>query len=292
MPKSPPATEAPAAAPLSPAGSPAPRVIVNRIWSYHFGAGIAGTPSDFGLMGERPTNLPLLDYLASDFIANGWSIKRLQKQILLSAVWQQSSAGENATASNDPENKYLWKFPRRRLEGEIIRDTMLQAAGMLNTKMYGPGVFPPLPPGVVTRGGWKSKEDPSEANRRSVYVFVRRNTRYPMFESFDMPDTHESCARRNLTVNPAQSLELMNSALVNDWSRGLARRVADDAGQNADGMLDRAWKLALQRTPTAAERDAAKRFLESQTQTTGNAETAWADLCHSLLATNEFLYLN
>lgn len=268
------------------------RVMVNRVWHYHFGSGIAGTPSDFGLMGERPTNLPLLDHLTADFIAHGWSVKHLQKQILLSAVWQQSSEAGNPTASNDPENKYLWKFPRRRLEGEIIRDTMLQAAGMLNTKMFGPGVFPPLPPGVVTRGGWKSKEDPSESNRRSVYVFVRRNTRYPMFEAFDMPDTHESCARRNATVNPAQSLELMNSALVNQWSQGLARRVADDAGQNVDGMMERAWKLALHRAPTKEERATAKRFIDTQIKATGSAETAWADLCHSLLSTNEFLYVN
>jgi len=268
------------------------RVMVNRVWHYHFGKGIAGTPSDFGLMGERPTNLPLLDHLTSGFIADGWSLKKLHKTIMLSAAWQQSSQHNAESAAKDPENKLWWKFPRRRLEGEAVRDSMLQAAGRLNLKMYGEPVFPPLPSGVVTRGGWKAKEDSSEADRRSVYVFVRRNTRYPMFEAFDMPDTHESCARRNMTINPAQSLELMNSKLVTEWAYSLAQRVRNDAGQTVDGMLDRAWKLAVQRTPGDAERAGAREFLDKQTKLTGNEAQAWADLCQTLLSTNEFLYIN
>ena len=113
-----------------------------------------------------------------------------------------------------------------------------------------------------------------------------------MFEAFDMPDTHESCARRNMTINPAQSLELMNSRLVTDWSRSFADRVRNDAGQTVDGMLDRAWKLAFQRTPGVAERANAREFLERQTKLTGNEAQAWADLCQTLLSTNEFLYVN
>jgi len=268
------------------------RVMVNRVWHYHFGKGIAGSPSDFGLMGERPTNLALLDHLTASFLADGWSLKKLHKRILLSQVWRQSSNHSEANAAKDPENKLWWKYPRHRLEGEAVRDSMLAVSGRLNTKMYGTPVFPPLPAGVVTRGGWKVNSDPSEHDRRSVYVFVRRNTRYPMFEAFDMPDTHESCARRNMTINPAQSLELMNSKLVTEWSRSLADRVRNDAGQTVDGMLDRAWKLALQRTPGTEERAEARAFLERQSKLTGDDAQAWADLCQTLLSTNEFLYVN
>jgi hypothetical protein len=272
----------------SPANPLTARVIVNRVWHYHFGRGISATPSDFGLMGERPTNLPLLDHLASSLVANGWSLKNLHKQIMLSHAWQQSSSQNESNAAADPDNKLWWKYPRHRLEGEAVRDSMLAVSGQLNAKMFGPPVFPPLPAGVVTRGGWKKEEDPAAASRRSVYVFVRRNTRYPLFDAFDMPDTHESCARRNLTINPAQSLELMNSRLVAEWSRAFAGRVRNDAGQSLDGMLDRAWKLAVQRPPTAAERADARAFLERSSST----PESWADLCQTLLSTNEFLYIN
>ncbi len=268
------------------------RVMVNRIWHYQFGRGLAGTPSDFGLMGERPTNLPLLDHLTRSFITNGWSLKKLHKQIMLSAAWQQSSAHNEANAARDPENKLWWKYPRHRLEGEAVRDSMLLVSGRLNGKMFGEPVFPPLPSGVVTRGGWKANEDPAAADRRSIYVFVRRNTRYPMFEAFDMPDTHESCARRNQTISPAQSLELMNSRLVTAWARSFAERVRNDGGQTVDGMLDRAWRLALQRTPTEAERQTASDFLARQTKLTGDPAQAWGDLCQTLFSTSEFLYVN
>jgi hypothetical protein len=268
------------------------RVMVNRVWHYQFGRGLSGTPSDFGLMGERPTNLPLLDHLTRSFIANGWSLKKLHKQIMLSAAWQQSSGHNEANAVRDPENKLWWKYPRHRLEGEAVRDSMLLVSGRLNGKMFGEPVFPPLPSGVVTRGGWKANEDPTSADRRSIYVFVRRNTRYPMFEAFDMPDTHESCARRNQTISPAQSLELMNSRLVTAWARSFADRVRNDAGQTVDGILDRAWRLALQRTPTEAERKDASDFLARQTKLTGDPAQALGDLCQTLFSTNEFLYVN
>ena len=268
------------------------RVIVNRVWHYHFGTGIAGTPSDLGLMGERPTNLPLLDHLTAQFVEGGWSLKKLHKTIMLSSVWQQTSAFNESAAKVDPENKYLWRFPRRRLEGEVIRDSMLSTSGRLNAALYGPSVFPPLPAGVETRGGWKKNETRENADRRSIYVFVRRNTRYPMFEAFDMPDTHESCARRNNTVSPAQSLELMNSAMVNDWSRSFAERLQNDQGVSRDGLFDKAWKLAYNRTPRADERTAAADFLAAQTKITGDEKTAFVDLCHMLLSSNEFLYLN
>lgn len=251
------------------------RVMANRIWHHHFGRGIAGTPSDFGLMGERPTHRELLDYLAGSFVSRGWSVKQLHRLILNSSTWRQSSDFNKTSAAIDPDNKLLWRYNRHRLEGEAIRDSMLLVSGRLNTKMYGPGVFPPLPPGMTTRGGWKKNEDPSEAVRRSVYIFVRRNTRYPMMEAFDMPDTHESCARRSNTVTPTQSLELLNNELVLDWARSFATR--------ADNSIDRAFELAFQRPPTPEERKLATEYL---------AKSPFVDLCHTLLISNEFMYVN
>jgi hypothetical protein len=289
------------------------RVIVNRVWHYHFGTGLVATPSDFGVMGERPVNRELLDYLASTFVENGWSLKKLHRSILLSSTYQRSSNFNEASAKIDPNNKYQWRFQRRRLEGEDLRDSMLEVSGLLNTKAGGPGVFPPLPEGVVTRGGWKRNEDPAEATRRSVYVFVRRNTRYPMFEAFDMPDTHESCARRSQTVTPSQSLELLNNDLVLDWSKALAARVLNDSGLTPEAQIDRAYKLVYSRTPSADERQAALSFLDRHTpllaERASNNEkltvpanlphelspvraAAFVDLCHMLLNSNEFLYIN
>ena len=131
-----------------------------------------------------------------------------------------------------------------------------------------------------------------EARRRSVYIFVRRNTRYPMLESFDMPDTHESCGRRNHTVTPAQSLELMNSSEILDWARAFARRVMNDPGSSEEAQIDRAWKLAYSRAPNQEERETARKFLEKQTALAGGREAAFADLCHMLLNSNEFVYVN
>ncbi|MGH9721923.1 MAG: DUF1553 domain-containing protein, partial [Bryobacteraceae bacterium] len=185
--------------------------------------------------------------------------------------------------------------------------------GRLNLKMGGPGVFPPMPAGVVTRGGWKKDEDPAEASRRSVYVFVRRNTRYPMFEAFDMPDTHESCARRSATLTAPQALELLNNEVVLDWSRAFAGRVLNDGGLSAEAQVDRAWRLAFSRTPSAGERKSALAFLERHTPIlAGRLATnekvplpdnvpagvdparaaALVDFCHALLNSNEFVYLN
>jgi hypothetical protein len=276
----------------SPDNPLATRVIVNRVWHYHFGRGIVGTPSDFGVMGDRPTHKELLDYLAAHFVENGWSLKKLHRQIMLSSAYQQSSAHRAGAASADPDNKLLWRFQRRRLEGEAVRDAMLFTGGALNLKMGGPGVFPPLPAGVVTRGGWKKDEQQSEANRRSVYVFVRRNTRYPMFETFDMPDTHESCARRNSTVSPSQALDLLNNELVYGWARAMAARVANDTGLTAEGQVDRAYKLAYSRPPSEDERKSALEFLERHSSLVTDRATALADLCHALMNSNEFLYIN
>ncbi len=264
--------------------------MVNRVWHYHFGRGLVGSPSDFGLMGERPSNKELLDWLAATFIEDGWSIKKLHRRIMLSSAYQRSSDFSEVSAASDPDNKLLWRWSRRRLEGESIRDSMLATAGLLNTKMYGPGVFPPLPPGMVTRGGWKENEDAESSLRRSIYIFVRRNTRYPMLESLDMPDTHESCARRNNTVTAMQALDLLNNEVVLQWASAMARRADNDRGLTEEAQVDRAWRLAYSRPASQEERAAALAFLDRQ-KTAGSADPM-VDLCHMLLNSNEFLYIN
>ena len=238
----------------------------------------------------------------------------MHRLILLSSAYQQSSMHRSDAAEVDPGNRLLWHFERRRLEGEVIRDSMLFAGGKLNMKMGGPGVFPPLPPLIAkTRSqylNWKPEKDISEASRRSVYIFVKRNLRYPMFETFDFPDTHESCARRYHTVTPSQSLALMNDELVLDWSRSLAGRVLNDAGVSVDGQIDRAYRLALHRAPKASEKQATLEFLRSQASILREQRdklylpdplppgvepahaAAVVDFCHALLNSNEFLYLN
>jgi hypothetical protein len=292
------------------------RVMANRIWLYHFGHGIVDSPSDFGVMGERPSNPELLDFITSTFVENGWSMKKMHRMIMLSSAYQESSANQVDAANADPNNKLLWRYERRRLEGEVIRDSMLFASGELNLKMGGPGVFPPLPPGV-TNGSryldWKPEKDHAEADRRSVYVFVKRNLRYPMFETFDFPDTHESCPRRFATVSPTQPLALMNDELVLDWSRVLAGRVLNDGGQSSAQQVDRAFRLVFSRAPKDEERQAALDFLGTQSKLVGvrlakNEKVpmpdklpqgiepahaaAFVDLCHALLNSNEFAYIN
>jgi len=293
------------------------RVMVNRIWHYHFGQGIVASPSDFGIMGERPSNPQLLDYLASTFVENGWSVKSMHRIIMLSNAYQQSSGYQPEAARADPHDKLLWRFERRRLEGEVIRDSMLFVSGQLNLKMGGPGVFPPLPPGVSMPGStylnWRTEKDPAEANRRSVYVFVKRNLRYPMFETFDFPDTHEPCPRRYATVTPAQPLALMNDELVMDWSRLLASRVLNDGGLSLEQQVERAYRLVFSRAPKAEETRLISDFLHQQSgllnarmskgekvpapasmpQGMLPAEAAaFVELCHTLLNSNEFIYMN
>jgi len=287
------------------------RVMVNRIWSYHFGQGIAPTPSDFGLMGGRPTNPELLDWLASEFVRTGWDIKRMQKLMVMSDTYRESSNFNSDAAQQDPRNKLLWRFPRERLEGESIRDAALMVSGLLNDKVGGPSIFPELPSGAAKpRGGWKvsSQED---QDRRSVYVFVRRNARYPMLEAFDMPDTHESCGRRNQTITAPQAMSLLNSKVSLDWAEAFAGRVLKQAGTDQNRQIENAYRLAFGRKPDGFEKDSVLTFLSTQKSlVAGRAPAELAlptfipegydkaqaavlvDFCQMLLNSNEFVYRN
>jgi hypothetical protein len=289
------------------------RVIVNRIWQSHFGRGLVGTPSDFGVKGDRPTNPQLLDWLASEFVRNGWSMKHLHRLIMTSSAYQQSSAYRETAAKIDPENKLLWRFPRQRLEGEIIRDSALAVSGVLNPKMGGPSIFPELPLGMTVAGGWAVTKEEGEQNRRSIYVFVRRNTRYPMFDAFDMPDTHESCPCRNVTTSPVQALALLNNKLTLEWAQYFAERVMRSAGRNWNKQIETAYRWAFSRAPDKAERKIAEDFFKHQTaiiterQAAGETLAtlvdvpekadpvqiaALVDFCHTLINANEFVYRN
>jgi len=289
------------------------RVMVNRIWHYHFGRGIVATPSDFGLKGEQPTHPELLDWLASEFVKNGWSMKYMHRLIMTSETYKQSSASRAEAVAADPEDKLLWRFPRHRLEGETIRDEALAVAGILNTKMGGPSVFPELPVGLEGRGGWKVTREKEERNRRSIYVFVRRNTRYPMFETFDMPDTHESCARRNVTTSPLQALTMLNDKVSLEWAENFAGRVIRAAGGDEAKQTRIAYELALAREPADEESEMVERFFsehgkivrervvedEPVSLPTGFpqdgdkvAGATLVDFCHALLNSNEFVYVN
>jgi len=288
------------------------RVMVNRVWQHHFGQGIVATPSDFGLKGERPTHPELLDWLSDRFVREGWSLRSLHRLIVTSSTYRQSSAYREAAAQADPANKWFWRFPRQRLEGEVIRDASLAVAGLLNPKMGGPSIFPELPAGMPTpRGGWKVNAAAEERNRRSIYVFVRRNTRYPMFDSFDMPDPHESCSRRNVTTSPLQALTLLNSKQSMEWAQGLAGKVVAVAGVEPARQVDEAFRIAYGRLPDQAEQQRGLRFLrEQQALLSDTSErepadpkpsrpelepgegAALVDFCHALLNANEFVYEN
>ena len=298
------------------------RVMVNRVWQYHFGTGIVATPGDFGRMGSRPTHPQLLDYLSSTFVENGWSMKKLHKMIVLSNTYQQSSESQAKAAAADPDNKLLWRYSRRRLEAEAIRDSMLQTSGLLNAQQGGPGVFPPVPTGVVTAlsataaaGGWRSEKDEAQNNRRSVYIFVRRNLRYPMLQEFDNANTFEVAHARKNTVTAPQSLDMLNSDLLLEWSRAFAGRVLGESSKTAEPweLVDRAFRIAYGRSASAGELKEAALFLDKQTAIMAKRlagkdkpamplktlegmdparAAAFVDLCQMLFASNEFMYMN
>ncbi len=296
------------------------RVMVNRIWQGHFGTGIVESGSDFGVMGERPTNPQLLDYLAASFTENGWSVKKLHRTIMLSDAYQQSASASanpnvDAALAADPDNKLLWHYPRRRVEGEVVRDAMLLTSGLLNPKMGGPGIHPELPAGVNTAGynAWALEKDEAERLRRSVYVVEKRILPFPMFEAFDAPSSEDSCPRRFSSVVPSQALTVMNDKSILEWSTAFAARVLNDGGLSNDQRIDRAYRLAFSRSPNADERKAVSQFLAKQSETVSArlarnekvllpqnlpagidpaTAAAFVDFCHSLMSSNEFLYVN
>ena len=196
------------------------RVIVNRLWQHHFGRGLVATASDFGTMGDEPSHPELLDWLATELIARGWSLKAMHRLIVTSATYRQSSVADREVVAADPDNLLFSRQNRQRLDGEAIRDALLSVSGSLNPAMKGPSVFPELPAELSklsSKGAvWPVSPRLADRRRRSLYVFVRRNLRYPFFEVFDRPDTNASCPRRPVTTIAPQALSLLNSTLARE----------------------------------------------------------------------------
>ncbi|MCO6455600.1 MAG: DUF1549 domain-containing protein [Pirellulaceae bacterium] len=274
------------------------RVIANRLWQQHFGRGLSESASDLGLMGDEPAQPELLDWLASELIRRDYSLKSLHRLIVTSATYCQ--------AGN----------PRRRLTGEMLRDAMFAVSGTLDRRAGGPGVLPPLPPELVAtllKNQWNESPRAADHYRRSVYVFARRNLRYPIFEAFDRPDANASCARRPVSTTAPQALLLLNSAQSLDAARRLAGTALEAAGDSREATIGWLYWRALARPARPDELAAADAFLEQQTRLIQQqADDTWraslpvpcppahqspaaaavTDLCLALLNSNEFLYVD
>ncbi|HWN96606.1 MAG TPA: DUF1549 and DUF1553 domain-containing protein, partial [Methylomirabilota bacterium] len=237
------------------------RVMVNRIWQHHFGRGIAPMPSEFGTRAEPPTHPELLDWLAGEFIARGWSIKQMHKLVLLSETYQQSSRASAQALARDPENKMFSRQNHLRLEGEAIRDSLLVISGRLNAKVGGPSVLPPIPPDITsTSKNWTPSADSADHTRRSLYIFARRNLRFPFLEVFDAPDSNLSCPERGRSTTAPQSLTLLNSDEVMSAAKATAARVMKET-KSPEQQIERAFRLTIGRGPSAKEHDLTREFL-------------------------------
>ena len=274
----------------SPANPLTARVMVNRIWQHHFGYGIVRTPSDFGKNGERPTHPALLDWLATEFVESGWSVKRMHRLMLSSATYTQATEhrDRDSHAERDPENRLLWRMNWARLDAESIRDTLLALGGRLDTRRGGPPALLDVPPDIAEGFEFFKwfPSPPEEQRRRTVYTFQRRSVVQPFMETFDVANMSASCSRRNSTTVAPQALTLLNGALVNGEAPHFARRVIREAGRDRADQVDRAFLLTLGRTPSPTERDRAlQAFAGAQ------PEEALARIGVVLFNLNEFLYL-
>ena len=267
------------------------RVMVNRIWHWHFGRGIVATPSDFGRQGDPPTHPELLDWLATEFVARGWSIKAIHRLVMLSNTYRMSDQYEEKNAAIDAENHYLWRMNRTRLDAEEVRDAVLGCAGTLNAKAGGPPVIPPLAADEVNALGeisqWPTTLDPRESLRRSVYMYAKRTFRLPMLDTFDAPDSSLSCSRRDVTNVAPQALALMNNEFVLARAKEFADRLRKLDGQDAKAWVSDAWQIALGRAPTAAERVKALGMLDAP-----DPSRALTDFCLMIFNLNEFVYVD
>jgi hypothetical protein len=307
---------------LSAGNSLVPRVIVNRIWQWHFGVGLAASASDFGVMGAEPTHPELLDWLALRLMREHGSLKQLHRLLVTSETYQMASSPFDQewneaesrrartiwqrSAAIDPENTSLWRRRRTRLDAESLRDAMLSVCGQLSGRTGGPGIRPPLAPEVTATllaGQWNVNGDEEDHRRASIYLFVRRNLRYPMFDVFDRPDTNASCPSRHESTTATQSLVLFNSEFSLECARHLAAVVLHEAGEDPAAEVEMAYRRALSRRPTADETRLGREFLEHQRRQVHQecraeldsreaARQALVDFCLALFNANEFVYVD
>jgi Protein of unknown function (DUF1553)/Protein of unknown function (DUF1549) len=277
---------------VDPANPMTARVMVNRVWQYHFGRGIVPTANDFGRMGSTPSHPELLDWLTSRFIEGGWRMKPIHRMILLSSAYRQSSVSPDAAAmAKDSENALLWHFEHRRLEAEEIRDAMLAVAGRLSLKRGGPSYMVPIDAELMLMlkrpQYWVPTRDRSEYDRRTLYMIYKRNLRLPFSEVFDAPDTLLSCARREQSTHAPQALELLNGKTSNELAAVFAERLMKERGTTAE-RIEYAFRLAAGRAPTEAERSLAMTFLTSAPESAESVK----EFGLAVFNLNAFLYVN
>jgi hypothetical protein len=289
------------------------RVMVNRLWQHHFGKGLVKTANDFGTRGDTPSHPELLDWLAQELIRNNWSLKTMCKMMLLSSTFRQDSRRRDVEAEKrDGDNRLLWKMNRFRLDAEALRDSALAVAGKLNRSLTGPSVFVPLEKEVYDLiftegepdGLWHVTPERSQHDRRSLYLYRKRNVRLPMLEAFDQPDTLTSCAQRSNSTFAPQALILLNGPFLQEQSKALANRL-QERNDSPKEQINEAFLRTLGREPRATELTEAMTFLDTQSAyllqqlrkespTTSRAEAsrmALVDFCLAMLNRNDFLYV-
>lgn len=267
------------------------RVMVNRIWQFRMGEGLVRTPNDFGTMGDKPESHALLDWLAAEFMAGGWSVKAIDRLIVTSATYRQSSATDEAKSKIDPQNRLFWRMNRKRFDAEMVRDATLAVAGTLSPEAGGRPVKIPIEPEVYDLifteyerdGLWPVNPDPNVQNRRGIYLYNKRSVRLPLFTAFDQPDAITSCPVRPVSTHALQALSLFNSSFLQEVSKAFAARLEKSCGGNRGCQINSAWLLALSRKPRPEENQLAQRFFKSG--------GTLPDFCLALFNRNEFLYV-
>lgn len=282
---------------VSPSNPLTARVFVNRLWQYHFGRGIVATPNDFGQFGDRPSHPELLDWLANDFVAGGWKVKRMHKLICMSSAYKMSCKPDSSGMELDPSNQFLWRYPIRRLTAEELRDSMLEVSGILDRRMHGESVYPKIPKEVlagqsIPGNGWPVSK-PEDSNRRSIYVHVKRSLRLPILSMYDQADTDTSCPTRYVTTVPTQALNLFNGRFTQETASAFAARLQKEEPTDEKARVVRAIRLTTGRTPSKIEIQADLDFVHGLIKDQNlSAEKAWIQYAVLLLNTNEFVYLD
>ncbi len=273
------------------------RVMANRLWQYHFGRGLVPSSNDFGKLGEGVTHPELLDWLASEFMAGDWKIKRMHKLLMMSNAYQMTAAANGKGMQVDPANNLWWRFNMRRLSAEEVRDSILAVTGKLNLKAGGPPVYPFIPREVlagqsVPGQGW-GRSTPDEASRRSVYVHVKRSLLVPILATHDQADTDSSCAVRFTTTVPTQSLGMLNGEFTNEQAGYLVERIQREVPNDLNGQVRRVLRLVAGRVPTAEEIKKDVAFIKGlQTNAKLTADEALKRYCLLAINLNEFVYLD
>jgi hypothetical protein len=288
------------------------RVAVNRMWQEFFGKGLVRTSEDFGTQGERPTHPELLDWLASEFMANGWSMKHMHKTIVMSAAYRQSSNTRKELVTKDPDNSLLARQGRLRLPAELIRDAALSASGLMDDRIGGPSVRPPQPKGVAELGYANSvkwvESTGADRYRRGLYILYQRTAPYPQLVNFDEPDSNVACTRRTRSNTPLQALNLLNDPVFLEAAQAFAVRILRESPANFNDRLDYAYELALSRKPSSFERDRLARLFEEQREILKTDDlnrtrllplapegieavegATWVGICRVLLNLDEFI---